>query len=378
MISGAETTTLSLRPGMPLVDGRLPVVLTPIAAALGLNEGQVVKAAVDPQSGAIQLQLQQHGRLIELQRDAIQGLRLPPGETALFRVQLLATGTIVLRRLGGAGVARSDGESRSSDSSPATGTGTTRVATLLSRPPASIALAALLQPQTLIDLARSLGSSDAQAPLLEWMRARPSMSHLSGERLSRFLARSGWVTEALLARGDVPDGHDLKSVFRKLLELAPTHPQAGTISQALDEIECQQVHTATQAAGHEWSMTFMLPFADAPPVSVRISRDPESSLERAASGPRAVYVQLHTQSVHLGELWLLSAHRGQRLELTVWAAREDTARRAREMAPRLSGELAHSGLEVTALQVIHGLRPEQRPGEKIAVRSAGRLLDIQT
>jgi hypothetical protein len=379
MISGAETAALSLRPGMPLVDGRLPVVQASIASALGLSEGQVVKAAVDPQSGAIQLQLQQQGRLIELQRDAIQGLRLPSGDTALFRVQLLASGAIVLRPLATAnsGAARSSAEPSRGGGLPS-GTDANRVATLLGRPPATVALATLLQPQTLIDLARSLGNSDAQAALLDWMRARPSMSHLSGERLASFLARSGWMTEALLARGETPEGQDLKSAFRKLLEVDPTHPQASSISQALDEIECQQAHAAAQASGQEWSLSFMLPFADAQPVSVRISRDPDASREDVSSGPRALYVQMHTQSSHLGELWLLSVHRDQRIELTVWAAQEDTAQRARALAPRLSGELADAGLEVTALQVVHGARPQQRPRDMLAAQAAGRLLDIQT
>lgn len=381
MISGAETAALSLRPGMPLVDGRLPVVQAAIASAMGLSEGQVVKAAVDPQSGAIQLQLQQQGRLIELQRDAIQGLRLPSGDTALFRVQLLASGAIVLRPLASPGSGAVAGRSSAEPGrggGVAAGAEANRVATLLGRPPATVALATLLQPQTLIDLARSLSNSDAQAALLEWMRARPSMAHLSGERLARFLARSGWMTEALLARGETPEGQDLKSAFRKLLEVEPTHPQAGSISQALDEIECQQAHAAVQASGQEWSLSFMMPFADAQPVSVRISRDPDSSREDMTGGPRALYVQMHTQSSHLGELWLLSVHRDQRIELTVWAAQEDTAQRARALASRLSGELTDAGLEVTALQVVHGVRPQQHPRELLAAQSAGRLLDIQT
>ena len=382
MISGAETASLSLRPGMPLVDGRLPTVQAQAAAALGLSDGQVVQATVDDQSGAIRLQWQQaqQGRMIELQREAVQGLRLPSGDTALFRVQFLPSGAILLRPVPSGGSARPGVGVGPRDEMPAargTSTGAPRLPSLLARPPATVALNTLLQPQTLIDLARSLSSSDAQNAMAEWLRARPPMGQLTGERLARFLARSGWVTEAMLARGEPPEGLDLKSALRQVLETEPRHPQAGSIAQAIDEIEAQQVHTAVQQTGQEWTLSLMLPFADASPVSLRISREPPGSRDTADPKGRAYYVQMHTQSQQLGELWLQSVHRDQQVELTVWAAREDTAARAQAMASHLRGDLADAGLEVNSLQVIHGARPQSRPGRTQA-EGPGRMLDIQT
>lgn len=382
MISGAETASLSLRPGMPLVDGRLPTVQAQAAAALGLTDGQVVQATVDDQSGAIRLQWQQaqQGRLIELQREAVQGLRLPGGDTAFFRVQFLPSGAILLRpvpnggppRAGGAPTAGTDPVSArdSATSSP-------RLPGLLARPPALVALSALLQPQTLIDLARSLGNSDAQTALADWLRARPSMAQLTGDRLARFLARSGWVTEAMLARGEQPEGPDLKSALRRVLDAEPTHPQAGSIAQALDEIEAQQVHAAVQQTGQEWTLSLMVPFADASPVSLRIAREPPSARDLGDTRGRAIYVQMHTQSQQLGALWLQSVHRDLQVELTVWAAREDTAARAQALATHLRGDLADAGLEVTGLQVIHGVRPQGRPAQ-LPAEGTGRMLDVQT
>lgn len=382
MISGAETASLSLRPGMPLVDGRLPTVQAQAAAALGLTDGQVVQAAVDDQSGTIRLQWQQaqQGRMVELQREAVQGLRLPGGDTALFRVQFLPTGAILLRPIPSGGPARPGSSTPASNEAPAergSATASPRLPSLLARPPATVALSTLLQPQTLIDLARNLGSSDAQQALAEWLRARPSMGQLNGDRLARLIARSGWLTEAVLARGEKPEGPDLKSALRRVLDAEPMHPQAGSIAQALDEIEAQQVHSAVQQTGQEWTLSLMLPFADASPVSLRISREPPSSRDAADPKARAYYVQMHTQSQQLGELWLQSVHREQQVELTVWAAREDTAAQAQAMAGHLRGDLTDAGLEVGSLQVIHGVRPQSRPG-RVQAEGPGRMLDVQT
>jgi len=384
MISGAETASLSLRPGMPLVDGRLPTVQAQVAAALGLTDGQVVQATADTQTGAIRLQWQQaqQGRLIELQREALQGLRLPNGESALFRVQFLPSGAILLRPIPSGGPARPGAapDSVHSEASAAArdaSAGSSRLPALLARPPATLALASLLQPHTLIDLARSLGNGDAQNALLDWLRARPLMSQLNGDRLSRFVARSGWGIEAILARGEKPEAPDLKSTLRRVLDAEPLHPQAGSIGQALDEIEAQQAHAALEQAGHEWSLSLILPFADAAPVSVRISREPPSPHQAADPRGRAYYVQMHTHSQQLGELWLQSVHRERQIELTVWAARDGTAARARAMAGKLGRELSRAGLEVAGLQVIHGMRPQSRVGLGAAA-GAGRMLDVQT
>ena len=58
MITGAETAHLGLRPAPIYLEGRLPVLEAKVAGELGLHDGQVVQAAAESRSGALQLMLQ--------------------------------------------------------------------------------------------------------------------------------------------------------------------------------------------------------------------------------------------------------------------------------------------------------------------------------
>ena len=52
MITGAETAHLSQRPGTIFLEGRLPMVVAPLARELGLHDGQVINAyVIDPSIG---------------------------------------------------------------------------------------------------------------------------------------------------------------------------------------------------------------------------------------------------------------------------------------------------------------------------------------
>ena len=101
MITGAETAHLAPKIPTIYLDGRLPLVVERTAAELGLRDGQVVQGTLESKPEALRLNLQnlQPGAYIDLPKDLPPGLRLASGDTALFRVQVLANGSIVLRPL---------------------------------------------------------------------------------------------------------------------------------------------------------------------------------------------------------------------------------------------------------------------------------------
>lgn len=101
MITGAETAHLSHKTPTIYLEGKLPLVVEKTAAELGLRDGQVVQATVESRLDQIRLNLQgpQQGQHIDLPKELPAGLRLASGDTALFRVQVLANGSIMLRPL---------------------------------------------------------------------------------------------------------------------------------------------------------------------------------------------------------------------------------------------------------------------------------------
>ncbi len=101
MITGAETAHLTPKIPTIYLDGKLPLVVEKTAEQLGLRDGQVIQAMVESKLEKMRLNLQgqQEGKFIDLPKELPAGLRLAAGDTALFRVQVLANGSILLRPL---------------------------------------------------------------------------------------------------------------------------------------------------------------------------------------------------------------------------------------------------------------------------------------
>jgi hypothetical protein len=94
MITGAETAHLLPKTPTIFLDGTLPLVLEKTAAELGLRDGQVVQATLEAKLDALRLVLQGplQGQSIDLPKELPASWRLASGDTALFRVQVLANG----------------------------------------------------------------------------------------------------------------------------------------------------------------------------------------------------------------------------------------------------------------------------------------------
>lgn len=345
MITGAETSHLSARPGSIYLEGRLPMVAAPMARELGLDNGQVVQAKPGAQGAGWALQLP-GGRVLELPREFAAAHRLQGGDALLFRVQLQADGSVLLRPY--------TPPAQAAASDPLL---PDRSLQLMHRPPDPTALRQLLQPATLDQLLLQVRNIDPElaSGLLTWMRMRPAMAQLTPVRLQQLLMQGGWMTEALLAQGRGAGLVDLKSTLRNLIKALGSQPESRALLQdALDDIESRQLQSGDSAGGKEWAISMMLPFLDTPPVQVRMSwRPPEGDT------PSRFTLQLHTTSPELGDLWLQSQISDlSQVDLVMWADREDVAQRAQARSASLAEELDSAGLQLTRLQVIHGRRPD--------------------
>lgn len=382
MITGAETAHLQGRPTAIFLEGRLPILEAPLARALGLHDGQVVRPTVEARGEQLKLVLQGAGvpRLLDMPPD----LRGAPGDTLGFRVQLLPGGQAVLRPLTAGGVATA-AEGLAAAGALAQ---PERLARLAFRPPGLDAWLQVLRPGFLSGLMQAHPQPEAQEWLQRLLRQRPGMAQLNPDSLRLGVQRTGMGLEAMLARGlgpDMgPDMADTKTVLRELMRAWTQAPASALalLGQALDDIEASQLRAvqaglgapgpaADTLTGREVSLAFVLPFSDADPVYVQLRRQRRQPGEEAPP----FFVHLHSRSQALGEVWLQTRILDSQVELAMWAVREDIASRARQGSGDLADALDEVGLQMTGLRVIHGARPsEDAPA---APPDAGRLVDFR-
>ena len=373
MITGAETAHLSPKTPTIYLEGKLPLVIEKTAAELGLRDGQVVQGTLESKIGALRLMLQgpqpgQAGAAIDLPKDLPAGLRLAAGDTALFRVQVLANGSILLRPLQAA-----PAQAAAAPSPAAQASLPGRTEQLGFRPPDMQALAQLLRPGVLDSLLQGLSASAPElGALQQWLKLRPSMAQLTPEKLQQAMHRSGFMTENLLTQGLGGGLMDLKSVLRQLL-LSGATDKDSLLSDSLDDIESRQLLASESLDGREWVFSMMLPFADADPVALRLVR----GRRQPGQDKPPLVIHLHTRNRDLGEVWLQTRISEQtEVDMVMWAEREDVAQKAQAMAANLEQELDSAGLHMTRLQIIHGQGP-QAP-MPYAPPDTGSLLDVQT
>jgi hypothetical protein len=385
MISGAETAHLVPRPTAIFLEGRLPVLETKAVQSLGLHDGQVVRPTVEVRGEQLRLVLKGAGleRLLDLPAQP----RMVPGESLPLRVHLLPNGQAQLRPLGpenttGSASAHAAVAAQTQQASA----GLSRLDRLAFRPPGMDAFLQLMRPGFLQVLLQACPQPEASEWVQRLLRQRPSMSQLTPEALRQAVMRSGLMTESLLARGLIPDGGDTKLLLRQLQRSwtqAPANVQA-LIENAIDDLESGQVKAvqagqggvapgvaAEAAAGRELAFAFVLPFTDADPVSLRILRQRRRPGEEAPP----LVVHLHSRSRDLGEIWLQTRLLQSQVDMTMWAVREDVARRADLGRGDLAVALDDMGLQMTRLVVIHGARtPEATPD---VPPQAGSLVDFK-
>lgn len=362
MISGPDGAAQAGRPTTIFLEGRLPLVTPAIARELGLHEGQVVQARAQAQASGWNLQLAGHS--LHWPGELPPQWRLAAGDTLLFRVQFQTDGSVLLRPW-------SPGVSAGAEALLPD-----RTTQLQYRPPGTAVLSQLLQPASLDQLLQSVQrlAPELAAGFQAWLLQRPAMAQLTPAKLQQLLMQGGWMSEALLAQGRLPDGLDLKTQLRGLLRglSSQASPLRDLLQDALDDIESRQLR-ASDPHGRDWAISMVLPFVDAHPVEVKLAwhrNEPEHK--------RRFTIELYTQSPSLGELWLQSQISNlSRVDLVMWADRQDIAQQAQARSASLAEELDSVGLQLGQLQIIHGRRPQSAEPEW-SPPASGSMVDVAT
>ncbi len=372
MITGAETAHLTPKIPTIYLDGKLPLVEAATAQELGLRDNQVVQAAVGKHQEGLRLLLQGalKDQFIDLPKDVPAAWRLAAGDTALFKVQVMANGSVMLRPLQAAPLP-------AAVQAPVTETALPgRLAQLSFRPTDMSALTQFLRPDMLARLIQGLNpSSPEMGAMQQWMRQRPSMAQLTPEKLQQLIRGSGWMTENLLAQGQGAGLVDLKSLLRQLLKTdqASDADQTDLIRDSLDDIESRQLMSADTLSGKEWVFSMMLPFSDAEPVALRFVK----SRRQPGQDKPPLVIHLHTRNRDLGEIWLQTKISNETdVDMVMWALREDVVAKAQSQAASLADELDSAGLNMTRLQVVHG--PGPREPMLWGPPETGSMVDVQT
>jgi hypothetical protein len=331
VISGAEAYFAPGRIHPIFLEGKIPVFQSTTAAELGLREGQVVQASV---------KLVQDQPMLML-----QGKNVPvPG------LQASQVGeSIWLRAQGGMLVPMAQLPMVS------------RIANLLYRPEVNAALPQLLQPGTLDALLGKILRPDLQA---QWRGMQLSMAQLTPAALRQAMM-GAMGAEVWLAKGMQAPVQDPKQLLRRLineLSIGSTPESADVeegliekLTQAVDDLEANQVKAVQAQAQQEVLFSMTLPFADSNPVELTVRRGPRQDGEQPV-----LTVNVHSKTEDLGPVWLKTQlMNAQQIELTMWAEQAFVVAQARSRASLLGDELRDAGLNMRSFNVVHGSRPAE-------------------
>ncbi len=383
MLTGPDAIGVAGGKPLPIyLEGRLIPVADAVGRELGLKFNEVVRGVVEARAESLLLKL--NGREVELPAQ----LKFRPGEVLWLRYTEMGRGMVLVPQAGpgavaggaagaaGQGAAGSAGLPGPIAAPPPVGGLSPAVASLFLRPADFSGLLSLLSGAAFVGLAqRAQGGSSTVGinALGQWLSQRPAMGRLSADGVRQALRASGLFTEAALGKGGAIPG-DLKLAMRQVLMQMQTEMVSGLREQlesGLHELESAQADALGVSAQRDLGFSFIIPFRDADPVLVSFFRPRRSPQD---PNPPAV-VNLYTSSESLGEVWMKTVIEvSDTISLTMWAEREDLAKRARAAVGELEDEMTSAGLVLKSMVVLHGRRPE----EGVAVEARpGAVLDLK-
>lgn len=369
--------------GKPLpiyLEGRLIPVGDAVGRELGLKFNEVVRGVVEARAETLLLKL--NGREVELPAQ----LKFRPGEVLWLRYTEMGRGMVLVPQAGpGAVAGGAAGQGGAAGSAglpgpiaapPPVGGLSPAVASLFLRPADFSGLLSLLSSAAFVGLAQRSQSGASSAggnSLGQWFTMRPAMGRLSAEGVRQALRASGLFTESALGKGSAIPG-DLKLAMREVLLQMQTEMVSELreqVESGLHELESAQADALGVSAQRDLGFSFIIPFRDADPVLVSFFRPRRTPQE---PNPPAV-VNLYTCSESLGEVWMKTVIEvSDTISLTMWAEREDLAKRARAAVGELEDEMTSAGLVLKSMVVLHGRRPEE--GVAVEART-GAVLDLK-
>lgn len=355
------------------LEGRLIPVTSQVGRELGLSINEVVRSVVEVRGDSLAIMI--NGRAFDLPTQ----LRFRPGDAIWARFILLPNGFYAFKLLESAPNsvktqgAQSTGNPQSASASsasvptaaasgPASSSGASPAVTSLFAQPANLTgLLQLFSQSGLGAITSQLTASGSLGPLGLFLQSRPSMGRLSPDIIAAALRASGLVSEAKLLKGQ-PAGPDLKLALRDLLGRlsgAGSTQSSGSraaVESALRELDSSQADTLFAQQNRDLAFSFVIPFKDADPVLVSMSR-PRRKTEFSES---AFIINVYTDSQTLGEIWMKATiSEGKNIDFAMWAIREEIVGRAIKAKPELAEEMESVGLQMQSFLVFAGRKPEE-------------------
>ena len=381
MLTGPDAIGVAGGKPLPIyLEGRLIPVADAVGRELGLKFNEVVRGVVEARAETLLLKL--NGREVELPAQ----LKFRPGEVLWLRYTEMGRGMVLVPQAGpGAVAGGAAGQGGAAGAAgvpgpiaapPPAGGLSPAVASLFLRPADFSGLLSLLSGAAFVGLAQraqSGGSTVGTNALGQWLSQRPAMGRLSADGVRQALRASGLFTESALGKGGAIPG-DLKLAMRQAVLQMQSEMVSGLreqVESGLHELESAQADALGVSAQRDLGFSFIIPFRDADPVLVSFFRPRRSPQE---PNPPAV-VNLYTRSETLGEVWMKTVIEvSDTISLTMWAEREDLAKRARAAVGELEDEMTSAGLVLKSMVVLHGRRPEE--GVAVEART-GAVLDLK-
>ena len=244
-------------------------------------------------------------------------------------------------------------------------------ASLLLRPQNAEVLADFLTPA---NLNRLIAHAEIAEHLLPLLKNRLKSDRFGPADIKSVFESCGIWAEGLLAQGKQLRKNDVKSALLGVLSAAGEgFADMATLDQirgALGAIESAQVHAAQAQNNGELLFSFFIPFSDASPVKVGVSRTAPSELQPAPP----LVVNLYTKNEALGEVWLKTQiEKNAEIEIVMWAVESRVVSAASAASRRLLEHFREFGLQLKKISIINGARPESAT----TTPAAGQLVNVQ-
>lgn len=350
---GPEQVNLNARSSPIFLEGVVAIKITEqLAKQLGLRDNQIVRGVIENRGDLLKLILNNK------EIDWIGSRRYRAGDKVDFRVAVTEQGRLLQPITLPGNISASDA------------TLSARLLQLLYRPQQNSVLLQLFKPATLKALLSHVSPSGNNQQIGQLIS---SMGTVSPSMVKNALINSGLFTESQLAKKQFIK-QNIKLFLRNLLRVGALQTQTQVIAeieQAIDQVESRQLETLQAQQNRELSYSFTLPFTDAEPVDIEFKRGRNSDGEFADEW----IINLYTDSPALGQVWLKAVFLSDsRLDMTMWAEREQCADLARKASSELEYELRTFGLQLGQFQILN----IPRPAADKEFSGSGHVVDVRT
>ena len=380
---GPEQVNFMPRPAPVLMEGLEAIRVTDqVAKNIGLQDNQVVRAAVEDRQGILKLVLNNR------EFDWKSSKRFKAGDFLNFKV-ISGKSETILQPIAS--------NSASSISSPTLnnllgGGDTARIMSLFYRPNQPSSVAKFFSPDSLTEFLSKVNDRNINLKIDQLLQ---SMRSYSPEMVRSALQNSGLFGESMLTKYSSQKS-DLKQILRAILNLGGlTKSELTTITQAVDEIESNQLDSMQTSKSRGVSYNFVIPFSDSDPVEINIESEGSDSsaeelnrtsqnlesteLDNSSEGPRTTsqnwVVNLYTDSQELGEIWSKATLKSEKsADLILWAKDPQAVQLARDGELFLGELFAGFGISLKKFIVLNA----ERPTIEKSLTGPGQVLDVRT